>query len=113
MYSKDHKFQVDLYIYCYGYELMDILHKIQRMLLGTRKFSPQIKTTPLPKLIHFALTNVCNLSCPFCWRNRNISNKKRFESAPDKVIDQWLDLINDDFDIIHPGGGGEPLLLAA
>ncbi len=83
---------------------------VQRMLLYRGKFFPQIKTPPLPKLIHFSLTNVCNLSCPFCWRNRNISNKKRFESAPDKVIDKWLDLVNDGLDTIHPGGGGEPLL---
>ena len=89
---------------------MEGLSKIKQMFLGKGKLLPQIITSPLPTWFHFALTNACNLSCPFCWRNRNISSKKRFEHAPDKAIDQWLDLINDGLDVVHPGGGGEPLL---
>ncbi len=83
---------------------------VQRMLLYIDKFYPLIRVAPFPTRLHFALTNSCNLSCPFCWRNRNLSGKTKFESAPDKAIDQWLDMINTDLDLVHPGGGGEPLL---
>ena len=89
---------------------MNLMSIVQRMLLYRNKFYPQTKVAPFPTRLHFALTNACNLSCPFCWRNRNLSGKKKFEFAPDKTIDQWLDLINNDLDFVHPGGGGEPLL---
>lgn len=70
----------------------------------------KIKIAPLPTWLYFALTSECNLSCPFCWRTRQASKKANFKSATDELIDQWLDMIDDHLEIVHPAGGGEPLL---
>ena len=86
------------------------MDNFKNKLPGMIKLPPQILTTRLPTWFHFALTNKCNLSCPFCWRNRKNLKGNKFEHAPDKTIDQWLDLIDDNLDVVHPAGGGEPLL---
>ncbi len=70
----------------------------------------KIKIAFHPTLLSFALTSECNLSCPFCWRNQKTLNKKNLKSAPDELVDQWLDMIDDRLETVHPAGGGEPLL---
>lgn len=72
--------------------------------------SENLVITPLPTWLHFSLTNLCNLSCPFCWRHKKGNRNKNFVHAADDVIEQWIELINGDCEVIHPSGGGEPLL---
>ncbi len=70
----------------------------------------KIKISVLPTWLYFALTSECNLSCPFCWRTRQGAKETKFKSATDEMVELWLDMVDDDLEIVHPAGGGEPLL---
>lgn len=59
---------------------------------------------------HFALTDACNLNCSFCWRRRRADPDRKWVHASDEVVEQWLGMIRSDLEVVHPGGGGEPLL---
>lgn len=90
--------------------MINILSKTRDLLHGKRNQLPETQIPSRPTWFHFSLTNACNLSCPFCWRNRKTVKGRQFEHAPDDIIEKWLEMINTTIKVIHPGGGGEPLL---